>query len=386
MDQLTPVIFNDAWGSHVSLASLQGRPVPSAEPESEMWMGAHESGPSSLVRAGERTTLDTVIAANPESELGTTDAERFGGRLPFLLKVLAAGRALSIQTHPTARQAIEHRAEHGDATYVDDWAKPEMLVAVSPFEVFVGLKDYTQIEALAERLEVSAFREIVESARESEDPVHTVLSGVLAVAEGPTRTEFIRALVAACVAVEASRDEAGHDCAAVVRVAEDHPDDIGLAVLLLMHHRILEPGEYFDVPAGVLHSYTSGLGVEVLANSDNVVRAGLTTKAMDVPELLRVVRTDVEAKNGRPLTDEGGYEVFASDSDRFLLRRLVADAAPLPADGSARLVFCLRGEATLATADQSLTLHAAQSAFVSARDQRVTVQGHGDVYIVTSGA
>lgn len=385
MDRLTPVVFNDAWGSHVSIASLQGRPVPSAEPESELWMGAHESGPSSLVRDFAETTLDAVIAEDPTAELGAVDAERFGGRLPFLLKVLAAGRALSIQTHPTAEQAKEHRAEHGDATYVDDWAKPEMLVAVSPFEVFVGLKSIEEIRGLADRLGVASFSALVEAAEGDDDPVHEVLSAVLATADGPGQAEFIREIVAACVTVEATSDETGHDCAAVVRVAEDHPDDIGLVVLLLMHHRVLEPGEYFDVPAGVLHSYTSGLGVEVLANSDNVVRAGLTTKTMDVPELLRVVRTDVDAKSGQPAAADHGYEVFDTDSDRFLLRRLSADTAPLPADGFARLVFCLRGGATLSTATQTLTLGPAETAFVPASDERVTLEGRGDVYIVTSG-
>jgi mannose-6-phosphate isomerase len=385
MDRLTPVIFNDAWGSHISIAGLQGRPVPSPEPESELWMGAHESGPAALFRDNRPMTLDAVIAAAPATELGDADALRFDGRLPFLLKVLAAGRALSIQTHPTAARARERRSEDGDETYVDDWAKPEMLVAVSPFEVFVGMKSGEEVRALAERLAVPAFTQLVDSAAAADDPVHAALAAILAVRE-PERTELIRSVVTACVSVESVGDETGHDCAAVVRVAEDHPDDIGLVVLLLMHHRVLEPGEYIDVPAGVLHSYISGLGVEVLANSDNVVRAGLTTKQMDVDELLRVVDPAAVAKSGRPLPSEDGYEVFDTDSDRFLLRRLAADTATLPADGSARVVFCLRGEARLRCDGATLTLGAAESAFVPARDTRVVLEGDGDVYIVTSGA
>ena len=115
----------------------------------------------------------------------------------------------------------------------------------------------------------------------SDDPAHAMLGAVLATPADEV-TDLAREVVAACVRLEAAGDEMGDAAAAVVRVAEEHPDDIGLVVLLLMHHRVLQPGEYIDVAAGVLHSYVRGLGIEVLANSDNVVRAGLTSKAVNV--------------------------------------------------------------------------------------------------------
>ncbi|MGL4178649.1 MAG: mannose-6-phosphate isomerase, class I, partial [Dermatophilaceae bacterium] len=170
-------------------------------------------------------------------------------------------------------------------------------------------------------------------------------------------------------------------CAAVARVAEDHPDDIGLVVLLLMRHRVLHPGEYVDVAAGVLHSYVSGLGIEVLANSDNVVRAGLTSKPVNVPELLRVVDPRAVGIGGRGRVAEPGLEVFDSASDRFVLHR-VTPGRDLPGAGP-RLVFCLRGEVRLHTASGELRLGDAESTFVPAGDGAVTLTGTGEVYVVT---
>ncbi|KGN29809.1 hypothetical protein N802_10390 [Knoellia sinensis KCTC 19936] len=390
MDLLEPVLFTDAWGSHVSIASLQGRSIPSAEPESELWMGAHESGPCGITRDGVATTLADVIRKDPEGEMGAECCAAYEGRLPFLLKVLAPGRAISIQAHPTAEQARAIRdqdRERGDenATYVDDWAKPEMLVAISPFRVFVGMRTQDEVAGLAKRLAVPRLTSLVEDAATADDPVHALLAGILSIPKDE-HTGFTRELVAACVRASSSGDEEGNQCAAVVRVAEDHPDDIGLAVLLLMYHRILEPGDYIDVPAGVLHSYVFGLGIEVLANSDNVVRAGLTSKEVNIPELLRIVDPDIDGSVGHAEVDPDlpATERFPSTSDRFALRRLHSPAdVRLPGDGTPRIVFCLHGDVTLTTPEGALELGPVRAAYLSARDHDVTVSGSGEVYLVT---
>ena len=144
MDLLRPVIKPYAWGSRHAIAWLQGRPVPSAGPEAELWMGAHPAAPSGLTRAGRSLTLDAVVAADPDPELGVACRDRFGGRLPFLLKILAAEKALSIQVHPDRRQAeagfAAERCRDGVRTYVDDWPKPELLHALTPFEVLAGFR------------------------------------------------------------------------------------------------------------------------------------------------------------------------------------------------------------------------------------------------------
>ena len=380
MDRLTPVVFHDAWGSTVSIASLQGRDIPSPEPESELWMGAHEEGPSGTSRDGSPDPAQ-VLAADPVRELGAACVERFGPRLPFLLKVLAPGRAISIQAHPTAEQARGLREAGGDDVYVDDWAKPELLLAISPFEVFVGMRTHAEVAELAARLCVPRLTTVVERAAGAPDPAHALLAGILAT-PADQAADLAREVVAACVRLEATGDDLGAASAAVVRVAEEHPDDIGLVVLLLMHHRLLQPGEYIDVAAGVLHSYVRGLGIEVLANSDNVVRAGLTTKEVNVPELLRIVDPRADGVAGRGRVVEPGLEVFDSASDRFLLHR-VTPGRRLPADTSPRIVFCLRGRVTVGAASGVLDLGDVESAFLPAGEGAVDLSGTGEVYVVS---
>lgn len=380
MDRLTPVVFNDAWGSNVSIASLQGRPIPSASPESELWMGAHEAGPSGTDRLG-APDLARVIAADPARELGAACVSRYGPRLPFLLKVLAPGRAISIQAHPTAEQAREVRSATGDGVYVDEWAKPELLLAISPFEVFVGLREHDEVSAIVDRLRVARLRAVVDRSASAEKPVHALLGAILdtPASEVP---ELSREVVAACVRLEGVGDEVGTACAAVVRVAEEHPDDIGLVVLLLMRHRLLQPGEYIDVAAGVLHSYVRGLGIEVLASSDNVVRAGLTSKTVNVPELMRIVDPEAGGVAGRARVIEPGLEVFESASDRFLLHR-VAPGRRLPGEGLPRIAFCLRGRVALRAHASALELTDAESAFIPADEGAVHIEGTGELYLVT---
>ena len=380
MDRLTPVIFTDAWGSNVSIASLQGRSIPSPQPESELWMGAHEEGPATTDREG-APDLARLVAADPLGELGEECVERFGPRLPFLLKVLAPGRAISIQAHPSAEQATAVRATSGDAVYVDDWAKPELLLAISPFEVFVGLRSHAEVAELVSRLGVLRLADLAEKAAVSDDPAHAMLGAVLAIPADEV-TDLAREVVAACVRLEAAGDEMGDAAAAVVRVAEEHPDDIGLVVLLLMHHRVLQPGEYIDVAAGVLHSYVRGLGIEVLANSDNVVRAGLTSKAVNAAELLRIVDPAADGVVGRGRVVEPGLEAFDSDSDRFRLFRVTPGRA-LPGEHRPRIVFCLRGRVTLASASRTLDLGDVESAFLPAGEGAVTLEGIGEVFVVT---
>ena len=220
-------------------------------------------------------------------------------------------------------------------------------------------------------------------ARVADDPAHALLAGVLAT-PADEAADFAREVVAACVRLEAARRRArATPAAAVVRVAEEHPDDIGLVVLLLMHHRVLQPGEYIDVAAGVLHSYVRGLGIEVLANSDNVVRAGLTSKEVNVPELLRIVDPRADGVAGRGRVVEPGA--------RGLRQRLRPVPAP-PGHARARparralaprIVFCLRGRVTLTAASGTLELGDVESAFLPAGEGAVDLEGVGEVYVVT---
>ena len=296
---------------------------------------------------------------------------------------------MSIEMDVWVRGTINAVTRHVTlATSADRWTDAdvrvlltEMLLAIAPFEVFVGMRPPEQVAELTRRLDVPRLRRMAERAAAEPDPCRALLAAVLATPADRV-ADLARQVVAACVRLSEDRDEIGAAAAAVVDVAEMHPDDIGLVVLLLMHHRVLAPGDYVDVAAGVLHSYVRGLGIEVLANSDNVVRAGLTTKAVNVPELLRIVDPRATGVPGRARAVAPGVEVYPSASDRFLLHR-VEPGRELPPTAGPRIAFCLRGRVGLTSASATLVLEDAESAFLPAGEGAVRLDGVGDVYVVS---
>jgi mannose-6-phosphate isomerase len=370
MDLLSAKVKPYPWGTRDAIADLQGRPVPAAAPEAELWMGAHPSAPSGVGW----TTLDEVIAAAPERALGVECAARFGDRLPFLLKVLSAAKALSIQVHPSRAQAQGGWAAEnaqglppGDPgrNYVDDWPKPELLYALTPFEVAAGLRAPDDAAALLRALAVDALKPLAASlttapvppaaAPDAADPdaigsdaagadaaVPAAMTAALAsVLRWPPagRDALVADVVAACSRLAASGGPYAAACAAVVRVAADQPGDLGVVALLLMRHEILQPGQAMFMPAGGLHSYLRGTGIELLANSDNVVRAGLTGKHVDVPELLKLVDPAVPVPVLAPRVLPDGIAWFDTPAPEFRLH-IVDLSSPIvdlssPANSSA---------------------------------------------------
>jgi mannose-6-phosphate isomerase len=325
MDLLSPKVKPYPWGTRDAIADLQGRPVPAPGPEAELWMGAHPSGPAGVAW----TTLDEVIAAAPERALGAECAARFGGRLPFLLKVLSAGQALSIQVHPSREQAqAGYAAENARGlppggpgrNYTDDWPKPELLYALTPFEVAAGLRTPQDAAALLRALAVPDLEPLAAGLSDApdEDVLATALASVL---EWPAagRAGLVTAVVAACQRLASSGGPYGDACAAAVRVAADHPGDLGVVALLLMRHEILPPGRAVFMPAGGLHAYLRGTGIELLANSDNVVRSGLTGKHIDVPELLKLLDPSVSVPVIAPRVLTDGITWFDTPAPEFRL-------------------------------------------------------------------
>jgi mannose-6-phosphate isomerase len=396
VDLLEPVTQPYAWGSHTVIAELQGRPAPTAKPEAELWMGAHPSAPSVVERAGARTTLDAVIAADPAGELGAECAARFGGRLPFLLKVLAAQTALSIQVHPSRKQAeAGYLAENerglapGDKSrnYVDDWPKPEVLCALTPFEVLAGMRTAADAAGLLRALEVTELAPLATELANA--PGTAALSRALATIltwPAADRGAFVDAVVAACERVAASGGEYAAACAAAVRLAGEHPGDLGIVASLLLRHAVLQPGDAVFLPAGGLHAYLHGAGVELLANSDNVVRAGLTAKHVDVPELLKLTDPAVSVPVVEPRPLGGGMSVYDSPAPEFRLYR--AELGPgevtLPGSG-ARIVLCVDGAATLRAKTGALKVGRGESGYLSAADDAVTASGPAILFIAGSG-
>jgi mannose-6-phosphate isomerase len=360
VELLEPVTQPYAWGSHTAIAELQGRAAPTVQPEAELWMGAHPSAPSRVaLPGGAQTTLDAMIAADPVGELGAECAARFGGRLPFLLKVLAAQKALSIQVHPSRAQAqAGFRAENerglapGDQSrnYVDDWPKPEILCALTPFEILAGMRTPADAATLLEELGVTELHPVVKILADAAGP--WAASGALAMLLARPQAErepLVDGVVSACARLAAQEGPYAAACAAAVRIAGEHPGDLGIIASLLLRHSVLAPGQAVFLPAGGLHAYLHGTGIELLANSDNVVRAGLTPKHIDVPELLTLTDPAVAVPviEPRPLGD--GVFVYDSPAPEFRLYRAEVGVGEitLPPAGGPRVVLCANGAAVL---------------------------------------
>jgi mannose-6-phosphate isomerase len=384
MELLQPVIRPYAWGSRTGIAELQGRPVPAPGPEAELWMGAHPSAPSGVAQ----TTLDAVIAADPDRELGPACVARFGPRLPFLLKVLSADQALSIQVHPSRAQAqAGFRAKN--VNYVDDWPKPELLCALTPFEVLAGLRHPSDAAALLRALAVPALQPLAAELDAATAP-EALSHALAAILDWPpaSRAELVTKVTAACATLAATGSPYGGACAAAVRVAGDHPGDLGVVAMLLLRHAVLAPGQAVFMPAGGLHAYLHGTGIELLANSDNVIRAGLTRKHVDVPELLTLLDPAVTVPVLTPAPLGDGVTWFDTPAPEF--RLYVADLAepviPLPAAGP-RIALCTDGAATLRTDDgEMVKLPRGESCFIPAADGPLHACGPARLFLAAPGA
>ena len=391
MELLQPVIQPYAWGSRHGIAQLQGRPVPAPGPEAELWLGAHPSGPSGV--AG--TTLDALIAADPDRELGPSCVARFGPRLPFLLKVLSAEAALSIQLHPSRAQAeAGFRAENerglpvGDPArnYVDDWPKPELLCALTPFEVLTGLRSPSGAAALLRALAVGPLQPLAAGLEEATGP--QALAGALAsILTWPDPEDLLGEVVPACARLASGSGPYAAAAGAVVRAASEHPGDLGVAAMLLLRHAVLAPGQALSIPAGGLHAYLHGTGIEVMANSDNVIRGGLTGKHVDVPELLKLLDPAVTVPVLSPAVLGHGITSYPTPIPEFRLfaAHLAEPEVALPVAGP-RIALCTDGAAALRSdSGQAVGLARGESCFVSAADGPLRASGPARLFLAAPG-
>jgi mannose-6-phosphate isomerase len=366
-----------AWGSRSVLARMQGRPAPADGPEAELWIGAHPATPSVL--AGSGVSLADAIAGDASAWLGADAVARFGARLPYLLKVLAADAPLSLQAHPDAERARERFAA-GDPNYVDAHHKPELLVALTPFEALCGFRDADRSAVAFAALGLGEVAGHLDRG-DLRAAVHLLL----------TRPgDAVRAAVDAAVdARPGARFNA--DLALVRRLAAAYPGDPGVLVALLLNPVSLAPGEAVWMPAGNLHAYLSGTGVEVMAASDNVLRGGLTPKRVDVAELLRVLRFEVLAEPVmKPVQVAPGVVTWPVPVDDFALHRVrLADGVDrvMLAPPGPRVVLCTVGNLTaLDGAGGPVTLTPGHAAVGRAGAGPLTLTGDGEAFVASLGA
>ncbi len=394
--EIENVLRDYAWGSTTAIAALLGRPE-SGRPEAELWIGAHPDSPSvaRVPEDGTATALDALISRDPEHFLGTDSVARFGPRLPFLAKVLAAAQPLSLQVHPSLEQARAGFARENaeglaadapNRNYRDDNHKPEMIFALTPFEALCGFRPAARTREILQHV-AAAF-----DAAEGEAPalVGALLEDLGAADESAgLRAAFERlitggssvagdtALVVAALLSGAPLAPYETELATVISLNEKYPGDPGVLISLLLNRISLQPGEAVYLPAGNVHAYLHGLGVEVMASSDNVLRGGLTPKFIDVPELLRTIDFQPVAVPMLPAEHTVmDQELFRPPFEEFQLQRiqLAPDAGPVPlAQSGAAVVIVVAGDIYLDSPKGDLRLSRGGSAFLAAAEAPVNV-------------
>jgi mannose-6-phosphate isomerase len=389
--RLTPSTQPYAWGSTTAIPDLLGT-EPDGRPVAEAWFGAHPSAPAVAATDGDGDRpLHELIAAGHHDLLGEDVEGRFGEALPYLLKVIAADRPLSLQVHPNLGRARAGHAEEDaagvpldapDRNYRDRNHKPELVYALTQFEAMCGFRAPRRTAELFAGLDAPLAKELHGAllAQPSADGIRTVFEQLLDPTTRPSAEE-VGELAQACAARLATGSPSPRADRTVVLLQQEYPGDVGVVTSLLLNPVTLQPGDVMFVPAGGVHAYLSGVAVEIMASSDNVLRAGLTPKHVDVREVLANVDY-VAAPPIRiaPEVFHGATKVFYAPVDDFELSVTEIrddDRHPLPGRGP-RIVLCLDGEVHLAAErDGALVLARGQAAFVPASDGPLTVRGRG---------
>lgn len=378
MQQLEGAIRKYDWGSTSSIPSLLGC-AEDGKPWAELWLGAHPSAPS--VVGESRTPLDELIAADPAAQLGTAVTDRFGS-LPFLFKVLAAAAPLSLQAHPSVPQAEAGYAREDAAgipidapnrSFRDRFHKPELICALTDFHALCGFRDPVATLDVLATIDTAALDPIRDrlAVFSDVDGLGPLLEYLLTL-PATDAAALVAPVVAACGVPGSDRHADVRAMAAAL--GERYPGDAGVVTALLLNLVHLKPGEALFLGAGSLHAYLGGTGVEIMANSDNVLRGGLTTKHIDIPTLLEVVDArPIEPVVQRPALVRG-IASYDTPVPEFLLDRLDLDGSAT-VSGPA-ILLCIDG----AVDAGSFSLERGEAAWLPAGDGIVELRGRGTVY------
>jgi mannose-6-phosphate isomerase len=381
-----------AWGSTTAISTLLGT-APSGQPEAELWLGAHSGSPSVILdpsQTGGQADLAAWIAADPATTLG-----RFAstGHLPFLLKVLAAASPLSLQAHPTPEQAAAGFAAENAAgipldapnrNYKDSSPKPELIYALSPtFDALCGFRSVQEVRKIVIALldadsrredpQPQPLEDLFESL-ETDDAPRTTFEWLLSNGAGvPTLVTLV---------TELATSASGYDLefSTVRSLAEAYPGDPGIVISLLLNRVRLNAGEALYLPAGNIHAYLDGLGVELMAASDNVLRGGLTPKYVDVAELLSVLDFRTVPVPYLHAVAAANLEVFTVDVPDFVLVRVSGDAS-YSVDGPA-IALCTSGSFTI----NGVTVSRGSSVFITPDEGTLSFIGSGELFLATTGS
>jgi mannose-6-phosphate isomerase len=383
-----------AWGSKTFIPELLGT-EPTDDPQAELWLGAH---PSALSMLDDRP-IDDLIAEDPTGVLGAASVEEFGPRLSFLLKVLAAAEPLSLQAHPSRQQAEEGyareekagvAADAPDRLYKDDWPKPELLCALVESEALCGFRDpsrtYTLVEQLGGEQTLELMASLGDASLAADERLRRAFTAIMRlddpkpyVAEVAKRAESLES--------HHAEGELGQLADTVRLLADHHPGDPGVLAGILMNRVVLHPGDAIFLDAGNLHAYLRGAGIEIMANSDNVLRGGLTSKHVDVDELSSVL--DFKPIPGDTISPEpvsDGVVRYPTPAPEFALWRLTPSGSTVevPETESGRALVVVDGSVTLTSDGADLLVERGQAAFLEA-GTAASAAGEGTAFMASPG-
>ena len=388
MERLTGVIQPYAWGSLTAIPELLDV-EPTGEPQAELWFGAHPLAPSLV----DGEPLDKVVAHDPVGVVGRASVEAFGSRLPFLLKIIAAAQPLSLQAHPSREQAEAGYAREQAAgvprdaphrTYRDGWPKPELLCALVETEALCGFREPGETYHLFEELAVGSALELVAPLADADVPAAERLGMVFSrlLRLTPDERTVISEIVQAAEAVQGPDDLVSFARTACELNAY-YPGDPGVLAALLMNRITLQPGDALFMPSGNLHAYLSGGGVEIMANSDNVMRGGLTPKYVNVDELLTILDFTPGLRGLiTPIEESRGVWRYPTPAPEFALWRIEphGEQVAVPAAGSGRVLLVTDGGLTATSPTAKLDLARGQAALLSA-DEEAVLTGRGTAFV-----
>ncbi|PKF76389.1 mannose-6-phosphate isomerase, class I [Vibrio sp. vnigr-6D03] len=387
-------IQNYAWGSKSALQELFGIENPNQEPQAEIWMGAHPNGCSKIQLEGEEFLLSEFIAKDKAKILSTSTEQKFG-TLPYLFKVLSAGNALSIQVHPNKSEAeqgfakeeelgIEHSAPNRN--YKDINHKPELVYALTSFRAMNGFRAYTEVASLftkiVEKVNLPAIENLLESFKKNltSEGLETFFVGILYL-DAEDKEDSIGGLID--YATENQQSNVDNDLFSLILELEKlYPDDIGLFSPLMLNVMTLAPGEAMFVNARTPHAYLKGSGLEVMANSDNVLRAGLTQKHIDIDELVKCTSfAETIEKSIRLLPRVDGKNHYYPVPVKDFKFDCILECYEMKNEvKSAEIIFSIDGDLTIEhTSKEKIILKKGESVFVPAYVKQYKITSKGRV-------
>lgn len=415
-----------AWGSKVAIPNVMGR-TPDDEPEAEVWMGSHPKAPSSL--EGVTENLLELIGKDPDTLIGHRSKRLLppGSKtpqLPFLFKILAAERGLSIQAHPTrehAGPAFEKEEARGidllapNRNYRDRNHKPELIYAITDFYGMAGFRDYDMVALEMNDLlhqadekgfgtgDTPAIHKFLHACRNlvaspEEESFRLWFSSMMellspdASRERPLFSSILRGYAVEKKSAQtdtSGRMEREDRYWWTIELLRQFPDDPGALAPLYLNLFHLVPGEALFQGAGLLHAYLHGTGVEIMANSDNVLRAGCTVKHVDPEELQKVVTFTPGSPGKAVVRRRGSLERFVTPAEEFELLRLPTrkdggtSTTQFHLEDTPAIVLALNGDASVSTADGSITLKRGESAFVTAAAGTFATEGTAELFIAS---